>query len=169
MTQETKSSWDSGRELGYLLLRLALGAIFIAHGGQKMFGWFGGHGWNATINGMSSGLGIPSALVGVALLTEFFGGVAVLVGAFTRSAALGLAITMLVATFKVHWASGFFMNWENTPNVGHGIEMNLALLGMALFLVLAGPGRWAVLGDVERRVLEGFRVAPRRNVAGRTA
>lgn len=130
-----------------LVLRIALGVIFFAHGAQKMLGWFGGNGLAATVQGMSQG-GIPVPLVYVAVFTEFFGGLAVIVGALTRLASLGLFVTMLVAIFKVHLANGFFMNGAG----GAGIEYNVALAAMSLALVLAGPGRIA-LGDWEPRFL----------------
>ena len=154
MVSERQTGWQTAREWGFLALRAALGVIFLAHGSQKLFGWFGGYGFAGTVEYFSSQLGIPAPLGALAILTEFFGGLAVLLGVFTRTAALGLTVTMVVAALKVHLAHGFFMNWENTPGQGHGIETNLALGAMALFLTLAGPGRWALAGDTERRLLE---------------
>lgn len=156
MSEPTKSlstsGWDTARDWGFLLLRAALGVIFMAHGAQKLFGWFGGHGFAATIDSFAQNLGIPAPLTVLAMLTEFFGGLAVLLGVFTRLAGLGLAIVMIVAAAKVHWAGGFFLNWQNVPGQTHGIEMNLALFATALFLTLAGPGRLALAGDTERRI-----------------
>jgi putative oxidoreductase len=105
-----------------------------------MFGWFGGPGLSGTIQGFQQGLGFPPALAVLAAVAEFFGALGVLVGLLTRVAAAGITVVMLVAMFKVHWANGFFLNWLGTPGVGHGIEMNLALLGLALALVIAGGG-----------------------------
>jgi putative oxidoreductase len=149
--------WEKARDWGYLVLRVALAVIFIAHGGQKLFGWFGGHGLAVTVAFFGEKLGIPAPLAMLAILTEFFGGLAVLLGVFTRTAGLGLAVNMAVAALKVHLANGFFLNWENVPGRGHGIEDNLALGAMALFLLLAGPGRWALGGDTERRLVDGWR------------
>lgn len=127
---------------GLLALRLALGVIFIAHGGQKVFGWFGGHGLANTVAGMGQ-MGIPAPLAYLAAFTEFFGGVAVVIGLLTRLASLGLAVVMIVAIAQVHLKNGFFL--ENK-----GFEYNIALLGMAVALVLTGPGRLA-FGDFEAR------------------
>ncbi|MBI3912330.1 MAG: DoxX family protein [Armatimonadetes bacterium] len=135
--------------LGFLFLRLALGTIFVAHGAQKLFGWFGGPGYTATVQRFSTGLGIPPWLSVLVILTEFVGGILVILGVFTRLAAFALAVEMLVAGALVHARYGFFLNWENRPGVGHGVEMNLALLGMALLLLCAGPGQWALAGDTE--------------------
>jgi putative oxidoreductase len=121
--------------LGLLVLRLALGAVFFAHGGQKVFGWFGGFGLEGTI-GFMTGMGIPAVLAYIAIFTEFFGGLAILAGLLTRPAALGLAITMLVAIFKVHIGAGFF-----APN---GYEFPLALAAIAISLLISGPGKYSL-------------------------
>lgn len=130
----TYASWS------LLIVRVALGVIFFAHGAQKMFGWFGGHGLQGTIGYFRQALGIPAALTVLAALTECFGGLAVLVGLLTRLAALGLIVDMLVAIAKVHGSHGFFLNWSLEPGKGHGFEMNLALLGMALAVLVGGAG-----------------------------
>ena len=130
--------------LALLPIRLALGAIFIGHGGQKLFGWFGGYGPKGTIGYFQQALGVPPALTVLAMLAEFFGGLGVLLGFLTRPAAAGIIVVMLVALAKVHWDHGFFLNWELKPERGHGIEMNLALIGMALTLLVAGAGAFSV-------------------------
>ncbi len=130
--------------LALLPIRLALGAIFIGHGGQKLFGWFGGYGPKGTIGYFQQALGVPPALTVLAILGEFFGGLGVLLGFLTRPAAAGIIAVMLVAVAKVHWGHGFFLNWELKPERGHGIEMNLALIGMALTLLIAGGGAYSV-------------------------
>lgn len=130
--------------LGLLLLRLPLGLIFMAHGSQKLFGLFGGHGVSGTIKSFEDQMGIPPLFTILAMLAEFGGGLGVLTGCLTRISALGIAAVMGVAMYKVHWANGFFLNGSCLPGRGHGIEFNLALLGMALALVCSGGGRWAL-------------------------
>jgi putative oxidoreductase len=126
-----------------LFARLALGIIFFAHGSQKLLGWFGGPGWSGTIQFFEQ-MGVPAFLTGLLIITEFFGGIAIILGFFTRLAALGLTIVMLVAIFKVHLQHGFFLNWFNLPNMGHGIEMNLALIGLSLSLLVWGGGNLSI-------------------------
>ena len=132
----------TARDVGLLLLRVALAAVFIAHGGQKVFGWWGGKGLEATVTGMAEG-GIPMFLGYLAAFTEFFGGIAVLIGLFTRLASLGLAVTMAVAMFKVHFANGFFL-------ADKGYEYTFVLMMLALGVMLIGPGRLAI-ADIESR------------------
>ena len=136
MSPQSINRSPSSVDFGLLLFRLALGAVFIAHGGQKMFGWWGGKGLEATVNGMAEG-GIPLALGYLAAFTEFFGGIAMVIGLLSRLAGLGLAITMAVAVFKVHFADGFFE-----------YEFPLVLMLLAFGLMLTGPGKLAI-SDLE--------------------
>ena len=126
-----------------IFARLTLGIIFFAHGSQKLLGWFGGSGWSGTIQFFEQS-GVPAFLAILLIITEFFGGIAIILGFFTRLAALGLTIAMLVAIFKVHLPNGFFLNWFNVPNMGHGIEYNLALIGLSLSLLVWGGGNLSV-------------------------
>lgn len=120
-----------------LILRLALGIIFFAHGAQKLLGWFGGYGWEGTIGFFQQALGIPAPLAGLAIFTEFFGGIAIILGLLTRPAALGLAVTMLVAAFKVQLANGFFLDLKGPAD---GIEYAFALFMLALYFTVKGAG-----------------------------
>ncbi|MDD2319648.1 MAG: DoxX family protein [Geobacteraceae bacterium] len=130
--------------LALLLIRLPLGVIFFAHGSQKLLGLFGGPGLTATLRNFEVHLGIPPLLALLAIIAEFGGGLGVLCGFFTRLSACGIAVTMAVAMYKVHWVNGFFLNSTCAAGKGHGIEYNLALLGMALALVVTGSGRWSI-------------------------
>lgn len=121
--------------LAYIPVRLVLGILFVAHGGQKLFGLFGGDGFAATVEGFGK-MGFVPATFWAALAggAEFFGGIAVLIGLLTRWGALGIAIVMTVAVFKVHWANGLM-----GPG---GFEHALACFAMALTLVFGGAGPW---------------------------
>jgi putative oxidoreductase len=125
-------------------IRLGLAVIFIAHGGQKLFGIWGGPGLQATIEAFERSIGVPFYLTLVVVATEFFGGLTVLIGFLTRLAAAGLAVNMVGAIIKVHLINGFFLNWSITPGKGHGYEFNLALLAMSIALLLSGPGKFAL-------------------------
>ncbi|MGO8762985.1 MAG: DoxX family protein [Desulfobaccales bacterium] len=120
-----------------LPLRIALGVIFLAHGGQKLFGWLGGKGLTATAAYFTQKLGMNPGLLWAALagVGEFGGAVLVLLGLFTRLGALSIAVVMLVAIFQVHWGA-FFM-----PK---GIEFAFSLLASALALLIAGGGKFSL-------------------------
>jgi len=140
-------------QLGSLALRLPLGIIFMAHGAQKLFGWFGGYGLEGTGQWLAS-IGLAPGYL-MALLAgsgEFFGGLAILLGLLTRPAAAVLAFTMAVAILSVHLGNGLFMS-------NNGYEFGLALLAGSVALALLGGGRWSL-----DRVL----AADRSQAAGRT-
>ena len=120
---------------GLTVLRVFVGIIFAAHGSQKLFGWFGGGGLAGTAQWMESIGLVPGTLM--ALLsggTEFFGGLALIIGLLARPAALGLSFTLLVAIFSVHIHNGLFM-------ANNGYEFALALLGGTLAVLLEGAGK----------------------------
>ena len=134
--------------VGLLILRIALGGIFFAHGAQKLFGWFGGHGLAGHVGFMEK-LGVrPARLLGlISALGEFGGGLGILTGFLTPIAAAGIIGTMAVAIVKVHWSHGFF-NHEG------GIEFPLMLAVTAFVLGLVGPGRFSLDGALGIRLPE---------------
>jgi putative oxidoreductase len=109
------------------------------HGAQKVFGWFGGHGFSATMNSFTENMGIPWIFALLAVLAESLGAVALIVGFLTRVAALGIGVVMVVATVMVHWQNGFFMNWSGS-RPGEGFEFHLLALGIAVALIIRGGG-----------------------------
>jgi len=121
---------------GPLLIRLGLGVTLVAHGYPKLFGPQPGP---KGFSGYLKALGFPSPIfwayaVGIA---EFGGGACLILGLFTRLAALVVAIQFLVIILKVKWSKGFLMSNE-------GWEWDWALLTMALSLLFTGPGRIAL-------------------------
>jgi putative oxidoreductase len=121
-----------------VILRVPIGLILAAHGSQKLFGWFGGHGLEGTGQWMASvGLNPGFLMALLAGSAEFFGGVALMLGLLTRPAAFISAITMLVALFWVHWGNGLFLD-------KHGIEYALALLSATSALTIMGGGKYSL-------------------------
>lgn len=126
---------------GPAVLRLGLGAVFVAHGAQKLFGVWGGGGITGTAQFFES-LHFPGALALAVLVgvVELAGGVMLILGALTRYVALALAIDMAVALWKVHLANGFFIDRALTAGVVYGYEFSLTLLAALISLMLTGPG-----------------------------
>lgn len=117
-----------------LLLRIPLGIILMAHGAQKLFGWFGGYGLEATGNWMASIGFAPGFLMALlAGSAEFFGGLALLIGIFTRPAAIVCAFTMAMA-MTVHIGNGLFVS-------NQGYEFALILLAASAYLGVIGGGQ----------------------------
>jgi putative oxidoreductase len=139
-----KGSFDATDLIAPLMLRIPLGLIFIAHGSQKLLGLYGGQGLTRTFTTFEEKMGIPPIFTLLAIIAEFGGGFGILTGFLTRLSAAGISAVMLVAIYKIHWAHGFFLNINCVAGHGHGIEYNLALLGMALYLMFAGGGRWCL-------------------------
>jgi putative oxidoreductase len=121
------------------LIRITLGVVFFAHGAQKLLGWFGGPGYKETMRTMHQFLGVPSPLAFLAIATEFFGGAGLIVGLLSRVAALGIAVTMVVAIFTVHVRYGLFLNWFGDRK-GHGYEYHLLVIALAAVIIARGSG-----------------------------
>jgi putative oxidoreductase len=128
---------------GPTFVRLFLGGVMFPHGAQKMFGWFGGSGWAATLKYFQDNLQIPLALGIAAIITEFVGSICLILGFWTRLWALGMGILISVAAYKVHWVHGFWMNWFGKQK-GEGIEYHLLVLGMSLGLLCLGGGNLSI-------------------------
>lgn len=129
---------DTDTSLSQLALRIPLGAIFIAHGAQKLFAWFGGYGLEGTGQYMASlGLNPGYLMALLAGSAEFFGGLALIVGLLVRPAAVVLAFTMLVGILAAHIGNGLFMTND-------GYEFALALLAGSVALAISGGGRYSV-------------------------
>jgi putative oxidoreductase len=121
-----------------VVLRLALGLIFFAHGAQKLLGWFGGYGWEGTMGFFTQSLGLPSVIGALTILIEFFGGIALILGLLTRPAALGIVAVTLGAIFKVHLTNGFFLDGQGPKD---GIEYLFILLLLSVYLLVKGAGQ----------------------------
>lgn len=121
----------NAKDWALLALRVALGVIFIAHGYSKLMGMDG-------VTGMVMKLGFPAPgfFAYVLALTEFLGGIALLVGVFTSIASILIIIVMLVAIFGM---KGLYLP---------AIDPDLSLLVMAIAVLLMGPGRFSVAASL---------------------
>lgn len=137
-----KSLLRTDADYSATVLRLMLGLVFFAHGAQKMLGWFGGGGYSGTMQALG-GMGIPSFLIFLLIVTEFFGSIALIIGFLGRVAALGIGTVMVVAVVKVHAANGLFMNWYGAQP-GEGFEYHLLVIAVAAALLIKGSGALSV-------------------------
>jgi putative oxidoreductase len=112
------------------ILRIMTGLLFMQHGMQKLFGLIGGQ----PVPWMS--------LPGIAGILEFFGGLLIVIGLFTRVVAFILSGQMAVAYFLVHAGQGF---WP----VNNRGELAALYCFVFLYLAFAGPGPWSL--DALRR------------------
>ncbi|MEB8433060.1 DoxX family protein [Cocleimonas sp. KMM 6892] len=136
--------FTTDESLSSLILRIPIGVIFIAHGGQKLFGLFGGYGLEGTAKWMASiGLEPGYLMALMAGSAELFGGLALILGLLVRPAALVLAVTMLVAIFSVHFSNGLFIS-------NKGYEFALALFAASAALVFSGAGRFSLDGIISK-------------------
>lgn len=124
--------------LGLLVIRLVFGLTFAAHGTQKLFGWFGGHGLDGT-GGFFESIGIkpgkPMALL--AGLGETLGGLAFALGLLVPVASIFIIVPMIVGIAKVHGPNGY---WAT----GGGYEYNVAIIAVAVGIALTGPGAYSI-------------------------
>ena len=117
---------DRLQPLALLVMRLALGVVMLAHGYQNTFRHLQEHVH------MVMSLGMPAWLGYVSSFAEFFGGLLILAGFFTRPAAFAICTDLIVAIGKVHWRNGLTGD--------HGYEFPLALAALAFALIFFGGG-----------------------------
>jgi len=123
---------------GIVFLRLVLGGIMAAHGAQKLFGWFGGHGPVGTAAGNRRlGFRAPLLMALAAGAAEFGGGLLLAAGLLTPLAALAIAVVMVNAIAAVHWRNGFW-------NSNGGYEFNLLIWAAAGAIAAIGAGRFSL-------------------------
>ncbi len=136
----------------HLILRLMLGLVIFFHGAQKLFGWFGGHGFDGTMGFFMEKMGLPAVIAFLVIIGESFGALGLITGFLTRLSAAGIACIMLGAVAMVHWNNGIFMNWTG-EKAGEGFEYHLLALGLAIPLILYGGGKFSVDQIIEKKFL----------------
>ena len=142
---------STGMNWGTLVPRFLLAVVFLFHGGEKLFGLFGGEGIGHLAKTVEAwGWPAPGVLARAAAATEFFGGVCLALGLLTRFWAAGLAVIMGVAAWKVHLAHGFSLGRG-------GFEYTFVLGVLALSLVVQGGGAFSM----DEMFFKGGKKAPK--------
>lgn len=126
-----------------LISRLALGIVVFPHGAQKMLGWFGGGGFQGTMNFMTQGANLPAIIALLVILIEFFGSLFLIFGFLTRVAAFGVIANFIGVVTTAHSGAGFFMNWGQQANTAEGLEYFILLFGLAIISLIAGGGKFS--------------------------
>lgn len=157
---KTDESWAG------LILRIGLGSVIVAHGAQKLLGWFGGVGFEGTMGFFTQKMGLPWLVAFLVIIGESLGSLGLIAGFLTRFTAASFIVIMLGAIAMVHWPQGFFMNWFGQQQ-GEGFEYHILVIAMSASLVLIGGGKWFLDGVIARwlEVRQGALQPPMRKAA----
>ncbi|MBL8036870.1 DoxX family protein [Nitrospira sp. CMX1] len=146
----TDDSWAG------FILRVGLGVVIFTHGAQKLFGWFGGNGFEGTMGFFTQKMGLPWLVAWLVIIGESLGSLGLIAGLLTRFTAASFIVIMIGAIAMVHWPQGFFMNWFG-QQPGEGFEYHLLVIAMSAALVVSGGGRWALDNVIARWLNKGER------------
>jgi putative oxidoreductase len=142
---------DKLRDVGLLVLRVGLGGILIYYGLQKAFGAFDGNGFQLQLQNWEE-RNIPRWLGTLAILSEFGGSIAVILGLLTRVGAFGIMCTMAVAAFMGASKPGAMMSiWVGERGSQSPVFYPLAMMFMAAALMLTGPGGISIDSKIFKR------------------
>lgn len=139
----TRNDWTG------LVLRLTLGIVLFPHGAQKLLGWFGGFGFNGTMQFFTGSVGLPWIVGFLVILIESVGALLLVLGLGSRIMSLGILAVMTGVLFTSHIQNGFFMNWFGTA-AGEGFEFDLLCIGLAIAIMINGGGRLALDGSISK-------------------
>ena len=135
--------FTTGSDWAGLVLRLILSLVMLPHGGQKLFGWFGGYGYKGTMDFFVGSMKLPWIVSLTIILLEFFGPLGLMFGFASRVWAIGLTAIMIGAIYTTNLKNGFFMNWFGNQ-AGEGYEYHLLIIGICLAIILNGSGKFSV-------------------------
>jgi len=127
-------------DLTALILRVVLGGVVFAHGVQKLFGIWGGHGMEWTVEAWKQWWNMPAILTYPVIFIESIGALLLILGVFTRVWAFLTGIVMIVAVYLVHLKWGFYMNWYMEPQTGQGFEYHILVLAIVAVLLIKSGG-----------------------------
>jgi len=137
----TDNSWTG------LILRLTLGIIMFPHGAQKMFGLFGGYGFEPTMFFLRNEMKLPWLIAFLVIAIEFFCSMSLIIGFNVRLCAVLFIVIMTGAILTVNLVYGFFMNWFGNQK-GEGYEYHLLIIGISIALLFTGGGKYSIDGFI---------------------
>lgn len=143
--------FNTQQEWTGFLLRCILGSVMLPHGAQKLFGSFGGFGFQGTMNFFTESMKLPWIISFLVIIIEFFGSMGLIAGFATRAWAAAFIVIMIGAIVTTNLQHGLFMNWFGNQ-AGEGFEYHLLVIGMCLALLLTGGGIFSVDGVISQSV-----------------
>lgn len=130
-------------QLTLFVVRVTVGIVVLAHGVQKLFGWFGGYGFDGTMNFFTETIGLPYFAGVIIILLETLGMLALIAGIMGRMMSVGVILIMLGAILTTHGPVGFYMNWDGSLS-GEGFEYHLLVIALASATVVNGTGAFSL-------------------------
>lgn len=135
-----------------LFTRAALGTVIAAHGAQKLLGWFGGGGFEGTMEFFTKDIGLPYFAGVLVILAESLGMVALVFGFLSRMMSASVIVIIIGALVTTHLEHGFFMNWFGTQS-GEGYEFDILVIALSFVTLLNGPGVYSLDHVIQKKLL----------------
>ncbi len=132
-----------------VFLRLFTAIVIFPHGAQKLLGWFGGFGFEGSMNYFTGTVDLPWVVGFAVIIIEFFGSLFLLLGFATRFWSLAVA-SVMTGVILTNFTSYFFMNWFGNQKT-EGMEFFLLAIGMSLSLLVSGAGRFSIDALISKR------------------
>ena len=126
-----------------LVTRISIGLILFPHGAQKLFGWFGGYGFNGTMAFFTGKMHLPWIIGLLVIIIESIGTLLLIAGFAGRIWSALIVILMTGILLTSHLDNGFFMNWFGNQK-GEGYEFDLLLIGLSVATLINGSGRFSI-------------------------
>jgi len=126
-----------------LVTRITIGFILFPHGAQKLFGWFGGYGFNGTMAFFTGKMHLPWIIGLLVIIIESIGTLLLVAGFAGRIWSALIVILMTGILLTSHLDNGFFMNWFGNQK-GEGYEFDLLLIGLSVATLINGSGRFSI-------------------------
>jgi putative oxidoreductase len=137
MIFKTDNNWTG------LITRLTIGLVMFPHGAQKVFGWFGGHGFSMEMGFFTETLHLPWLIAFLVIFIEFFGAISLIIGFASRLWSIAMVILFIGIIFTEHLQNGFFMNWFGNQK-GEGYEYHLLIIGLSITTFINGSGKFSI-------------------------
>lgn len=147
--------FSTGVQRSPLFLRIFLAIVLFPHGAQKLLGWFGGYGFEASMKYFTESAGLPWIVGFAVILLEFLGPLALLIGFATRGFSIAIMF-LVIGIIATSHSEYFFMNWFGNQPV-EGMEYFLLMAGMSLSLAISGAGRYSIDSLLNARNKETFK------------